>query len=85
MADGASVHAWSRKPMSLGNSSRRGLLSWVQIRWFLLRLSLHDPLLALNIESEQETGVRIIAKELQKFFKDFSDLNISEISEYLGS
>ena len=35
--------------------------------WFLLRLSLHDPVLPLNIESDSPGGVRVIAGELAPF------------------
>ena len=37
--------------------------------WFLLRLSLHDPILPLNIESDSPGGVRVIAKELASFLE----------------
>lgn len=37
--------------------------------WFLLRLSLHEPLLALNIESNTVGGVDIILNILKDFFK----------------
>ena len=35
--------------------------------WFLLRLSLHDPLLPLNIESNSVGGTKKIAAELASF------------------
>ena len=35
--------------------------------WFLLRLSLHDPILPLNIESDSVGGVRTIARQLAPF------------------
>ena len=35
--------------------------------WFLLRLSLHDPILPLNIESDSPGGVKRIARELAPF------------------
>ena len=35
--------------------------------WFLLRMSLHDPLMPLNIESDEVGGVQKIAKELATF------------------
>ena len=35
--------------------------------WFLLRLSLHDPLLPLNIESNDAGGAKVIARELASF------------------
>jgi len=42
--------------------------------WFLLRLSLHDPLLPLNIESNQIGGAKQIACELADFLRAYSDL-----------
>ena len=47
--------------------------------WFLLRLSLHDPLLPLNIESNSEGGVKIIAKQLASFFSGFAELDSSKL------
>lgn len=44
--------------------------------WFLLRLSLHDPLVPLNIESDEVGGVQIIVDTLLPFFKQFSDLDL---------
>ncbi len=42
--------------------------------WFLLRLSLHDPVLALNIESESNGGVQRILSVLTTFLKKYSQL-----------
>lgn len=42
--------------------------------WCLLRLSLHDPLLPLNIESDEIGGAAIIEKHLQKFFEQWDEL-----------
>ncbi len=39
--------------------------------WFLLRLSVHDPVLPLNIESGKTGGVRVILRELAGFLKDW--------------
>jgi len=47
--------------------------------WFLLRLSLHDPVLPLNIESNVEGGVEQIRNRLLRFFESVSDLNISSL------
>ena len=38
--------------------------------WFLLRLSLHDPVMPLNIESDIEGGVEIIAAKLELLLQD---------------
>lgn len=43
--------------------------------WFLLRLSLHDPLLPLNIESNDIGGVRKIASELSAFLAKYNKLD----------
>jgi phosphomannomutase len=48
--------------------------------WFLLRLSLHEPLLALNIESDSPEGLPVIISLLTSFFKDFSLLDIKTMS-----
>ena len=43
--------------------------------WFLLRLSLHDPLLPLNIESNDVGGAKKIASELAGFVKGYDKLD----------
>ncbi|MBO5891413.1 MAG: phosphomannomutase/phosphoglucomutase [Oscillospiraceae bacterium] len=43
--------------------------------WFLLRLSLHDPLLPLNIESNVAGGAKIIAAELAGFLAKYDKLD----------
>ena len=47
--------------------------------WFLLRLSLHDPVIPLNIESNQAGGVQIITDHLAEFLKDYTDLDKSQM------
>ncbi len=51
--------------------------------WFLLRLSLHDPLLPLNIESDEIGGAKIIAKELVEFLSSYDKLEKSKIEEFI--
>ena len=51
--------------------------------WFLLRMSLHDPLMPLNIESDSPGGVRTIAAELLPFLKQFDSLDTSSLGEYV--
>ena len=50
--------------------------------WFLLRLSLHDPLLPLNIESNDIGGVKIIAKELAAFVAAYDKLDSAKLQEF---
>ena len=50
--------------------------------WFLLRLSLHDPLLPLNIESNDVGGAKKIAKELAGFIAGYDKLEASKLMVY---
>lgn len=47
--------------------------------WFLLRLSLHDPLIPLNIESNQAGGVKLIVSKLLSFLSQYDKLDISSL------
>lgn len=47
--------------------------------WFLLRLSLHDPVIPLNIESDIEGGVDVIAGMLLEFFEKYEYLNLNAL------
>lgn len=50
--------------------------------WFLLRLSLHDPLLPLNIESNEVGGAKKIAKELCEFIKNYDKLDAKALLNF---
>lgn len=45
--------------------------------WLLLRMSLHEPLLPLNIESEKEGGVEEMLEKLKPYLEKFSKLDLS--------
>ena len=51
--------------------------------WFLLRMSLHDPLMPLNIESDSPGGVKAIAKELLPFLAQFEKLDTAALTEFV--
>ena len=50
--------------------------------WFLLRLSLHDPLLPLNIESNTQGGAKIIAAELASFIAGYDKLDATSLLNF---
>ena len=50
--------------------------------WFLLRLSLHDPLLPLNIESDEVGGAKKIAAELAAFIKNYDKLDAAALINF---
>lgn len=53
--------------------------------WFLLRLSLHDPVIPLNIESNVSQGVAIIAARLLGFLQDFESLDLAALKIYFSA
>ena len=52
--------------------------------WFLLRLSLHDPLMPLNIESNSVGGVKQIATELYDFISKADLLDSSSLKTFVS-
>lgn len=52
--------------------------------WFLLRMSLHEPLMPLNIESREKGGTKVIAKKIHAFLSRFDGLDLSPLTEFLG-
>lgn len=51
--------------------------------WFLLRMSLHDPLMPLNVESDSVGGVKVILRELYPFLAQFDKLDTSAPAEFI--
>ena len=43
--------------------------------WFLLRKSLHDPIMPLNIEANQKDGCKVIAAALKDFLSKYPELD----------
>lgn len=52
--------------------------------WALLRLSLHENLLPLNLESADPKGAKKMAKELYDFLKQYPSLDLSQIKSYIN-
>lgn len=53
--------------------------------WLLLRMSLHEPVMPLNIESNEVGGILKIIEPLYRFLKDFDELDISPLKMHLKS
>ena len=51
--------------------------------WALLRLSVHDPVMPMNIESNREGGCRVIVEKLRDFMLSFDALDCSKMNAYL--
>ncbi len=51
--------------------------------WFLLRLSVHDPIIPINIESDTPGGTKKIAATLLCFLTSFGCLDLAPLRAYL--
>lgn len=49
--------------------------------WALLRMSLHDPNMPLNVESSKEGGVKEIAVQVKELLDGFTSLDLSVFAE----
>ena len=70
----ATMNGWEMVPdnyegvrFACTNQSEKG--------WFLLRLSLHDPVLPLNVESDVIGGVDVISSKLHNFFASIEGID----------
>lgn len=70
-------YAKTQEGWQLADPNFEGVRVQIGEGWFLLRLSLHDPLMPLNIESDAEGGIKPIAAALYDFLKDFPGLDAS--------
>ena len=52
--------------------------------WFLLRLSVHDPIMPLNIESDSQGGSKMIAKELNSFLENLDGLDTNVVQDFIA-
>lgn len=51
--------------------------------WLLFRLSVHDPVMPFNIESNEAGGAMKIAKAFYEFIKSYAELDITPIENYV--
>lgn len=51
--------------------------------WALVRMSLHEPILPVNVESELSGGNALIVKELYALLKEYSFLDCGALEQYL--
>lgn len=52
--------------------------------WLLLRLSVHDPIMPLNIESDCKGGCKRIAEAFYGFIKQYSELKLDSLLKYIS-
>ena len=73
-----------RQGWPVAEDSREGVRATVGDGWLLLRLSVHDPVMPLNIESAAPGGCRAIASALTDFMSAEGGLDKSQLDAYLA-
>ena len=81
----ADLENWCKKKSgyTIADDNREGLRVSIGDSWFLLRLSVHDPVMPMNIESDSVGGVRAVLSEISEFFYSQSQLDTSALKKFL--
>lgn len=79
-------YAENRRGWKIADDNREGIRVFLDSDngdgWFLLRLSVHDPIMPLNIESDSFGGVKRILDQVYDFLKNFEKLDLSGVEAY---
>ena len=80
------AYAKARPDWRIADDNREGLrVSFDDEEgWFLLRLSVHDPIMPLNLESGKTGGCKAIARRLYEFLRGCECLDLSAIEGFLA-
>ena len=80
--------AEARTDWRLADDNREGVRVFLDASdckgWFLLRLSVHDPIMPLNIESDTQGGVQAIARQLLEVLQSCAQLDLSVMRAFLN-
>lgn len=81
-------YAAQKVGMRIADDNREGIRIYFDAEdekgWLLLRLSVHDPIMPLNIESDAVGGVRKIAEKFKTFLSGYDMLDIQPIINFLA-
>lgn len=65
---------------TVADDNREGIRISTKNGWFLLRLSVHDPVMPMNFESNVEGGIKEDIEKIKPFFEQFKELDISALN-----
>ena len=64
---------------TIADDNREGIRVSGRGGWFLLRMSVHDPVMPLNFECDNKQGIGEMINDLKPFFAGFSNLVLPEV------
>ena len=73
----------SDNSLSLAPDNYEGVRVHFKDGWFLIRMSLHDPVMPINFESNTVGGNRVLAEKLLQMLCGFSFLNTDNLYKYI--
>lgn len=76
-------YAQAKSDWKVANDNREGLRIFTLDGWFLLRLSVHDPIMPLNIESDTMGENTAIATQVLTFLSNYDKLNLSTLESFV--
>ena len=82
-------HAWEVKGWHVAPDNREGVRINFDLAhgrdnaWFLLRLSVHDPVLPLNVESDVDGGVKWVLHALYDVLSKTPEIDLAPLLEYI--
>ena len=70
------------KELNIAEPNYEGVKAYINNSksWFLIRISLHEPILAINIESEYLNGSKEIVDKIRYLLKDFKNINLGNLN-----
>ena len=78
-------YAKGKETWIVADDNREGIRVYLRDGWFILRLSVHDPIMPFNAESDSSGGVKSIVAEAYEFLKGFDGLDLGCFEEYRNS
>ena len=88
--DAVEAHAEAEEAWHIAPDNREGIRVSFDLdgkanaAWFLLRLSLHDPVLPLNLESDVPGGIREMGGQLLSLLSPIPGIDVSPLEKYLA-
>lgn len=74
--------AENQEGMTVVKPNYEGVRITFENGWCLLRKSLHDPIMPLNIESQKKGGCKVIAEKMFKFLKQYELLDLTKLENF---
>lgn len=77
-------NAFPEKGFAVADDNHEGIRVSVLDGWFLLRLSVHDPVMPMNVESNSKGGTKKIVALIADFFRNCQFLDVSQMENFLS-